>query len=571
MSSPVLPFPAADQRQWLQSVVKTLQNASPESLNHVDEDGLTVAALYQIDPLLETAEQASGLAPITRLTAEPAQRLAHGWKVHQPVDATVGAALANKHLLEELESGVSGISLMVDSTSAIELERILQSVVIGATDLILDAGNDVINVVTEFKRYANQEKKHISDFRLDLAIDPFAPHADSSLLNDSLILLKKSNADDMPDGVFRLNGWRWHNQGISNVQELAYLLAAATQVFRTGMALGLTAAEVSQKMSLSVALPADLFDGIAKCRAIRRGWSGLVLALGLDAKTNPLRLHAAPSLRMFSLADTDINILRTTTALLGGAIGGADMMSAFAHDTLAGSSANGRRLARMQQLIMIEESGLGRSLDPAGGSAFIEARTEDLVSAAWTAFQDTEATGGALAAHSEGRFEKISKCAASDRYQRVINGETSLLGVTLQPNDQPISTVLSCWRGIRRPAAWIEAIRYQTALTPPRILIFQQPGTDNLCLEKIRTLLKIGGMSGTLLTLSPDNLNAITLARVDAVIIINSRDKDWNTFVRETLHKRGLSPVIFEGKKLLQNDGKLHWLASLAATAEWAR
>ena len=75
-------------------------------------------------------------------------------------------------------------------------------------------------------------------------------------------------------------------------------------------------------------------------------------------------------------------MLRTTTALLGGAIGGADAMVALGHDYLSGESEAARRLARMTQLMMIEESGLARSLDPAGGSAFIENRTDDLASAA---------------------------------------------------------------------------------------------------------------------------------------------------------------------------------------------
>ena len=114
---------------------------------------------------------------------------------------------------------------------------------------------------------------------------------------------------------------------------------------------------------------------------------------------------------MFSLIDADVNILRTTTALLGGAIGGADIMTAFAHDELSGASPMGRRLARMQQIMMIEESGLGRSLDVAGGAAFIEARSDALAQSAWAAFQDIEAGGGAAAAQSDQRFAAMAEAA----------------------------------------------------------------------------------------------------------------------------------------------------------------
>ena len=101
------------------------------------------------------------------------------------------------------------------------------------------------------------------------------------------------------------------------------------------------------------------------CLAPRVG--GIVSAIGLDPDAHRLFLQGAVSVRMFSLADDEVNMLRTTTALLGGAIGGADQLSAHAHDCLGGSSAAGRRLARMQQHLLREESSLACSLDAAGG------------------------------------------------------------------------------------------------------------------------------------------------------------------------------------------------------------
>ena len=110
MSSPVLSFPAADRQQWQDLVTKALKGATPDSLHRTDEDGLDIAALYQVEPVTEPApdqmqvlspapldiaalyqvepvtEPASGQVPIYRLTANPAQRLAAGWRVCQPVD-----------------------------------------------------------------------------------------------------------------------------------------------------------------------------------------------------------------------------------------------------------------------------------------------------------------------------------------------------------------------------------------------------------------------------------------------------------------------------------------------------
>ena len=91
MSSPILSFPAADFQQWRDTVIKALKGASPDSLNRIDEDGLDLLALYQVAPL---AEPKADTVPIYRLTANPAQRLADGWRICQPVDGDGKADLA---------------------------------------------------------------------------------------------------------------------------------------------------------------------------------------------------------------------------------------------------------------------------------------------------------------------------------------------------------------------------------------------------------------------------------------------------------------------------------------------
>ena len=100
-----------------------------------------------------------------------------------------------------------------------------------------------------------------------------------------------------------------------------------------------------------------MFDSIAKCRALRRCWGGIAGALGLDPNAHRLFLQGAVSLRMFSLIDIEMNMLRATTALLGGGIGGADQLSSHPHDCLEGGSANSRRLARMQHHLLLQSLG----------------------------------------------------------------------------------------------------------------------------------------------------------------------------------------------------------------------
>ena len=538
MSSPVLSFPLADQQQWQDLVTKALKGVAPDSLHHLDEDGLDIAALYQIEAGLPAV---SDQVPVHRLTAHPAQRLAYGWRVCQPVETDAAPETVNAAILDELAGGATGIYLNLGSAAATQLEQMLHDVVLGAADIVLDAGPHVGDALAVFAKMARGQGKNLSDISLDLAIDPFAPQADAALLAEGLHLMGGvmggAGDADITDGVFRLNGWQWHNHGLSQVQELAYLLAAATQIFRSGTEAGLPAELIARKTSMSVALPADMFDGIAKCRALRRGWAGLVTALGLRADSYPLHQQALPSMRMFSLADADMNIMRTTTALLGGAMGGADMMTAYAHDALTGGSVMGRRLARMQQIMMIEESGLGRSLD--------------------------------AVAQAEQRFAAMAEAAARRRDQQLAQGKLPLLGITVQPDSKPVGDLAPRWQMIARPAAVIEAIRRQSAKTPPRILILQQGDAADPRREAIRRVLRIGGMSAVHLTLPLTSVDAVTVdavrvARPAIVVLLDLKIDRLNPQVWEQLDHSILPGGIFEADDILPDAAQIAWLIKLA-------
>ena len=206
---------------------------------------------------------------------------------------------------------------------------------------------------------------------------------------------------------------------------------------------------------------------------------------------------------MMSLLDAEVNMLRTTTALLGGAIGGADVMTAAGHDVLTGESAAARRLVRMTQLMMMAESNLATTLDPASGSPFIESRTEALATAGWQAFQAIEAAGGLMAAMETGMIDRWQDAAADAREDRLRQGQDDLLGVTLQPKPEPVPAPLPAFDHVRRPAALIENLRRRAAASPPRILILlgDEDGAANQD-RKLRQQLALAGLQAVTLPAS---------------------------------------------------------------------
>ena len=114
--------------------------------------------------------------------------------------------------------------------------------------------------------------------------------------------------------LFRIDGWGRHNLGLTAAQELGYVLADVAELFRAAESAGIAPADIAGRVSVRLALPADMFAGIAECRAMRRMWDGILLACGIDPV--PVRIEWFASLRMMSVLDHEVKMLRTPTALL---------------------------------------------------------------------------------------------------------------------------------------------------------------------------------------------------------------------------------------------------------------
>ena len=158
-----------------------------------------------------------------------------------------------------------------------------------------------------------------------------------------------------------------------------------------------------RQISFRFAADDDQFMTIAKLRAARQLWARVAEVVGAP-EAGAATLHAVTSLPMMAQRDPWVNMLRTTLAAFGAGVGGADTVLVQPFDVAIPGGAPGvgpsfaRRIARNTQLLLLEESHLGRVLDPAGGSWFVEDLTEQLAQQAWQHFQAIEARGGFSAA-----------------------------------------------------------------------------------------------------------------------------------------------------------------------------
>jgi len=167
---------------------------------------------------------------------------------------------------------------------------------------------------------------------------------------------------------------------------------------------------------------------------------------------------------MMTQRDPWVNMLRTTVAAFGAGVGGADTVQVLPFDEaipggLPGVSADfARRIARNSQLLLLEESHLGRVLDPAGGSWYVEQLTETLAAQAWSHFQEIEARGGFVKAldHIAEQIDQVRVRRADD----IAHRRTAITGVNEFPDlAEPVLPQAGSTSGARRYAASFEALR----------------------------------------------------------------------------------------------------------------
>jgi len=206
---------------------------------------------------------------------------------------------------------------------------------------------------------------------------------------------------------------------------------------RTLIESGLSLSEALRQISFRLAADDDQFMTIAKMRAFRELWARVAEVVG-EPESGAAVVHAETSLSMMTQRDPWVNMLRTTLAAFAAGAGGADTVLVFPFDVaIPGgfpgmASSFARRMARNTQLLLLEESHVGRILDPAGGSWFVEDLTEQLAQQAWRHFQSIETHGGFVDARDyiAGQIGEI----AAQRTNDIAHRRTAITSVNEYPN-----------------------------------------------------------------------------------------------------------------------------------------
>ncbi|BBZ60105.1 methylmalonyl-CoA mutase small subunit [Mycolicibacterium monacense] len=505
-----------------------------------------------------------------------------GWKVAETFPAVPSSAdEANGAILLGLTEGVSALVLRVgaDGVAPSDLGRLLESVFLDLVPVQLDAGTEyaaaaaaLLPLLTDLDA---EQRERLS---VDLGADPLtAPFSDRPApeVADVVSIAAGVTGHGGHVRAITVDGPALHNRGASASWELAGAVAAGVLYLRLLDQGGLDIVDAVRQISFRFAADDDQFMTIAKLRAARLLWARVCEVVGA-ADAGAATVHAVSSLPMMARRDPWVNMLRTTLAAFSAGVGGADTVLVHTFDVAipngfpGTSSTFARRIARNTQLLLLEESHIGRVLDPAGGSWFVEDLTAQLAEQAWKHFQDIESRGGFVAAHDH-IAEQIADVAAR-RADDIAHRRTALTGVNEYPNlEEPALPPGEAFTAVARYAAGFEALRdrsdavLESTGTRPKVLLLPLGplAEHNIRATFATNLLASGGIEAV----NPGSVGAADVARAvsaagnPSVAVICGTDTRYGTdaaAVVAAAREAGVTRVYLAGpeKALAEADPK---------------
>ena len=232
-----------------------------------------------------------------------------------------------------------------------------------------------------------------------------------------------------------ISGYHMQEAGATQDLELAYTLADGVEYIRAGLAAGMSVDQFAPRLSFFWAIGTNFFMEVAKLRAARLLWAGLVKGFNPKSdKSLPLRTHSQTSGWSLTAQDPFNNIVRTQIEAMAATQGHTQSLHTNALDeALALPTPFSARIARNTQLFLIEETGVNRVIDPWGGSYYVERLTADLAARAQIHIDEIEALGGMAKAIEQGLPKRRIEEAAARTQARIDSGEQQVIGVNVFP------------------------------------------------------------------------------------------------------------------------------------------
>ena len=463
---------------WAARAVQELKERNVDELIWSTPEGIDVKALYTAEDLerIEDLDQLPGFAPFMR---GPRATMYAGrpWTLRQYAGFST-AEDSNAFFRRNLQAGQSGLSVAFDlathrgydsdhprvegdvgkagvAIDTVEDMKILfDAIPLDRISVSMTMNGAVLPVMAMYIVAA--EEQGVSQSQLSGTIQNdilkefmvrntyiYPPEPSIRIVSDII----GYTARQMPRfNPVSISGYHMQEAGATSVQELAYTIADGIEYVRAAIASGLHVDEFAPRLSFFFCIGMNFFMEIAKLRAARVMWATLMKQLfsPADERSMCLRTHCQTSGVSLTVQDPYNNIVRTAIEALAGVLGGTQSLHTNAFDEALGLPTDfSARIARNTQLILREEAGLAKVVDPLAGSYYLESLTTSMIEEASKLIDEVESAGGMTKAVESGLPKRRIEEAAARRQARIDRGEDVIVGVNkYQPAEQSEVEVL---------------------------------------------------------------------------------------------------------------------------------
>ena len=455
-------------RDWVDIATKEMKGKDPDSLVWKTPEGIAVKPVYSPEDLkgLEHLDSLPGQAPFTR-GPKATMYAGRPWTIRQYAGFST-AEESNKFYRANLAAGQKGLSVAFDLATHRGYDSDHPRVVgdVGKAGVAIDSVEDmkilfdgipldqmsvsmtmngaVIPVLASFIVAGEEQgvdRKLLSGTIQNDILKEFMvrntyiypPEPSMRIVSDII----EYTAKEMPKyNSISISGYHIQEAGSTIVQELAFTLADGREYVRAAIEKGMDVDAFAGRLSFFFNMGMNFFMEAAKLRAARFLWSKIMAEFGASERSQMLRTHCQTSGVSLQEQDPYNNIVRTAYEAMSAALGGTQSLHTNSFDeAIALPTDFSARIARNTQLILQNETGVTKVVDPLAGSYYVESLTGELIDEAWQLMEEIENLGGMTQAINEGMPKAKIEEAAAQKQARVDKGEEVIVGVNkFQPN-----------------------------------------------------------------------------------------------------------------------------------------
>lgn len=434
-------FPAISTQEWKDKIIADLKGADfDKKLVWRTPEGFNVMPFYRQEDIegLQTKDSAPGKFPYVRGT-----KLHNNWLVRQDIDAK-DAAKANAKALDILNKGVNSLGFKLNKAelSAAYIQTLLEGIYPECVELnftvCVSKSVELINLLADyFKAKGYDLNKVYGSINCDPINRMLKKGKQLQVSAVAEIIKNVYEAGKLLPNytVVAVNSLSLTNAGAYCSQELAYAMAWGSQYMQMLTDAGVDANEAAAAIKFNFGVGGNYFMEIAKFRAARWLWAEILKAFGCAEENAKIKMHAETSTFNLTVFDAHVNMLRTQTEAMSATLGGVDSLTVSPFDvTYKESDDFSERIARNQQLLLLEESHFNKVVDPAAGSYYLENLTAQLAEQAWKIFLEVEDNGGFFKSVENGTVQAAMQATSEKRLKDVASRKEILLGTNQFPN-----------------------------------------------------------------------------------------------------------------------------------------